>query len=40
MAEKLNFIVFRALFLFDVHIEQRYLTRENSFWGVIRRTKT
>ena len=41
MAEKLKFMVFRALFLFEVHIQQRwYLTGGNSFWNVIRRKKT
>ena len=41
MTEKLNFMVFRALFLIEVHIQQRwYLTGRNSFWSVIRRKKT
>ena len=41
MAEKLHFIVFRALFLFDVYIQLRwYLKGENSSCSVIRRKKT
>ena len=40
MVEKLNFMVFRALFLFEVHIQQRYLTGLNSSWSVTRRKKT
>ena len=39
MVEKLNFMVFRALFLFEVHIQQRYLTDVNSSWSVTRRKK-
>ena len=41
MAEKLNFMVFRASFLFDVHSQQRwYLILGNPFWSVIRGKKT
>ena len=41
MAEKWIFMVFRALFLFEVQIQQRgYLTGGNSFWSGIRRKKT
>ena len=41
MAEKLNFIVFGALFLFEVHIQQRsYSTWRKSSWSVIRRKKS
>ena len=41
MAGKQKFMVFRALFLFEVHIQQRlYLTGGNSFWNVIRIKKT
>ena len=41
MAEKCNFKVFRDLFLFEVHIQQRlYLTGGNSSSCVIRRKKT
>ena len=41
MAEKLNFVVFGALFLFDTRIQQRwYLAGRNSSWSVIRRMKT
>ena len=38
---KNKFMVFRALFLFEVHIQQRwYLTGGNSSWSFIRRKKT
>ena len=41
MTEKRKFMVFRALFLFEVHIQQRwYLTGGNSSWSFIRRKKT
>ena len=41
MTEKPKFMVFRVLFLFEVHIQQRwYLTGGNSPWSVIRRRKT
>ena len=41
MTEKQKFMVFRALFLFEVHIQQRwYLTGGNSSWSFIRRKKT
>ena len=34
-------MVFRALFLFQVHIQQRcYLKEENSSWSFIKRKKT
>ena len=40
MTEKLNFMVFRALFLFEVYMQQRqYLTWGNSSWSVIKRKK-
>ena len=40
MAEKQKFMAFRALFLFEVQIRQRwYLTAGNSSWSVIRRKK-
>ena len=41
MTEKQKFMVFRAIFLFELHIQQRwYLTGGNSFWSFIRRKKT
>ena len=41
MTEKQKFMVFRALFLFEVHIQQRwYLTGGNSSWSFIWRKKT
>ena len=40
IVEKLNFMVFRALFLFGVHIQQRCLTYGKSSWSVIRKKKT
>ena len=41
MAEKPIFMVFRVLFLFGVHIQQRwYLTGGNASWCIIRRRKT
>ena len=41
MTEKRKFMVFRVLFLFELHIQQRwYLTRGNSSWSFIRRKKT
>ena len=41
MAEKLSFMVFGALFLFEVYIQQRsYLIGRSSFWSAIRRNKT
>ena len=40
MTEKLNFMVFRALFLFEVYMQQRqYLTWGNSSWSVIKKKK-
>ena len=41
MPEKRKFMVFNALFLFEVRIQQkRYLTGENFFLNVITRKKT
>ena len=41
MVGKLNFMVFRALFLFEVQFQKRsYLRGGNSSWRVIRRKKT
>ena len=41
MAEKLNFMIFRDLFLNGKHIlPRRYLISGNSFYSIIRRKKT
>ena len=40
MAGKPKFMVFRVLFLFEVHIQQRlYLTGGNSSWSVLEERK-
>ena len=40
MAEKTKFMVFRVLFLFEVHIEQRwYLIRGNSVGALLEERK-
>ena len=40
MAEKLNFMIFRDLFLSGVHIlPRRHLISGNSFYSIIRRKK-
>ena len=36
MAEKLNFMVFRAVFLFEVHIQQSYWKKKLNNWRKLR----
>ena len=36
MAEKLNFMVFRAVFLFEVHIQQSYWKKKLNNWKKLR----